>query len=61
VKLCTGAGTLGMHRKSTNPQATDKAEEAVLILLYCRVTMPSRYAVKSTADPQATEEAERLQ
>jgi len=50
-----------MHRKSTNPQATDKAEEAVLILLYCRVTMPSRYAVKSTADPQATEEAERLQ
>jgi len=31
----------------------------VLILLYWCVTMPSRYAVRSTANPQATDEAER--
>jgi len=30
----------------------------VLILLYCCVTMPPRYAVRSAATPQATEKAE---
>jgi len=32
----------------------------VLILLYCCVTMLSRFAVRSSANTQGTEEAERL-
>ncbi len=34
--------------------------EAVLVLLYNYMTVPSKYAVRSTATPHATEKAEKL-
>ena len=51
--LCKDAGKLG------TPQ-TRQSPEAVLILLYRCVMIPSKYAGKFTASPQATEEAETL-
>ena len=49
LKVCEDAGKLGM------PQAADKAD-----LHSISVTRPSKYAVRFTANPQATEEAENL-
>ena len=42
------------------PQATDKSWEAALILLYNYITIASRYAVRSIANRQDREEAEKL-
>ncbi len=47
-KLCPGAGKF---------KAID---EVVLILLNCCKTMPAGYAVRSAANPQATEKGRRL-
>ena len=44
-----------------NASSHRQSREAVLILLYNFMTIPSRYAVTSTANPQATEDAERQQ
>ncbi len=45
------SGYAASHRQSL---------QDVLILLYKYMTMPSKYAVRSTANPQATNEAEKL-
>ena len=54
-ELCAGAGKLN---RSQPLQAKPRgcADSAV----YCCVTMPSRHAVRSTANPEATNEAEKL-
>jgi len=59
-------GALYLLRSFVNMQASWKCRkpqtslEAVLILLYNYMTIPSRYAVRSTANPHATEKAEKL-
>jgi len=50
----------GWRAEPKNRHKFRQSLKAVLILLYCCVTLPSRYAVRLTANPHATEKAEKL-